>query len=84
MKTLLPETVQHVLNVNNCYEHEEDLKNPEIRARLIVFLSKEIQDMMAMCESFFVGDDTRALLERDMEPLQKAFDLIVNYRAEQE
>ena len=82
MKTVLPSEVQDVLNVNNC--SEEDLKNPEIRARLIVFLSKEIQDMMAICESFFVGDDIRALLERAMEPLQKAFDFIVNYQVRQE
>jgi len=62
----------------------EDLKNPEIRARELVNTAKEIQDMMAMSESPYIGDDTRDLLERDIEPLRKKFDFIVNYPEKKE
>jgi hypothetical protein len=57
----------------------EDLKFPEIRNREAVMTSMEISSMMNLCESPYIGDDTRELLERDLESLRKKFDFIMSY-----
>jgi len=62
----------------------EDLRFPEIKARETVRTAMEIHKMADICESPYVGDDTRELLERDMEVLQKKFDFIVNYQEKKE
>ena len=62
----------------------EDLQFPEIKARETVRTAMEINKMTDMCESPYIGDDTRELLERDMEALQKKFDFIVHYPVKQE
>jgi len=56
---------------------DDILKFPEIRIRELLGTQQEIDKMMAMCESPYIGDDTRELLERDAEVLRRKFDFLL-------
>ena len=56
---------------------DDILKFPEIRIRELLGTKQEIDEMMAVCESPYVEDDTRELLERDTEVLRRKFDFLL-------